>query len=161
MNENLALYIVVALFIGGVTFTLKMIFDRINKNESDLETLKRELDLKICASYDTIRAEYKDLTQTMEKNKQEIVALVTAESGKTVTLTHCDLKQEIWGERFNNMMDKLESYTEQNEKEHGMIIDTMTKNASARTQQMADISERLSVVADCVKSIQEDRECKK
>ena len=151
--------IVVGLFFAGVTFILKMIFSRIDKNEKDLDLFKKNIDDKICAGYDTIRGEYKALTRVMEKNKQEIIALVSSEANRTVSINHCDAKQDLWGERFNNMMDKLDTYIRQDTKEHGQIIDTMTNNASARTQQMVDISERLSELSDCVKQLQNNKEC--
>ncbi len=153
--------IIAGLFLAGVLFTLKMIFNRIDKNEKDLKEFRKEIDTKICTSYDTIRDEYKDITQKMETNKQEILSTVLGLTKGAVPLTHCEAKQELWGERFNNMMDKFDRYLENDEKEHGQIVDTMTKNASARTQQMVDLSERISEMSDCIKKLQHDEKCDK
>lgn len=151
--------VVVGLFFAGVSFILKMIFDRISKNEKDLKDFRKEVGQKICDQYDLIRVEYKALSSKMEINKKEILDTIAVGNKSNVSQTLCDVKQELWSERFNAMMSRFDQYIIQNEKEHGRIIDTMTHSASAGTQQMVDLSERISELSDCVKNLQMNREC--
>ncbi len=163
-------HIVVGLFFAGVSFILKMIFTRIDKNEMDLKTLSKDIDIKLDKNedelrdfkkdldsrlnlnYDTIRADYKALYMLMENNKKEIAELVTTASGRFVTQGHCSAKQDLWYERFNNIL-------EQNKAEHTQIIATTTATATANTQQMNRALEELDAIKACLQKLQQKKEC--
>ena len=146
---------VVSLLFLGISFVLKMIFDRISKNENDLKEFKKDIDAKISANYDTIRDEYRGIRTMMEVNKKEILATVSRVIDGAVTETHCSAKQDLWGERFNNMMDKFDSFLEKNEKDHNDTIETMRRNVSARNAQMAELSTQIGDITDCIKSLKQ------
>ncbi len=159
MYENLALYIVVMLFIGGIWFTLKQIYSRIAKNEEDLKEFKKNFDQKLCDQYDLIRGEYKALSSKMEINKKEILDTISRSSSSFVSEGHFDLKQDLWNVRFSNVLDKMDMTMKQNETEHGRIVDALTASAVTNSQQLTDLMERIDGLSECVSKIQQKKEC--
>ena len=116
-------YIVVFGFLSLIGLIVKMILDRIKKNEEDINGVEKRV----------LKA--------------------------TVPQTDCDGKQELWAERFDNMMNKFDTYVEQNEKEHNAVIELMEKNSKAQIAQIADFALTIENLSDCVKNLELGKEC--
>jgi len=126
--------VLVAVLVGAVSLIFTIIFNRIKKNEHGLEV-------------------------EQARNIVSMQCLEDKLSSAAVHKNDCNGKQELWGERFDNMMDKFSIYLDQNEREHSQVISVMEANAKASASQIADFAETIAELSDCVKNLELGKEC--
>ena len=127
-------YLIIFGLLSATGLVVNIIFNRIKKNESDLE------------------AEKERTTNALRRLEEKLFE-------STVHKNDCSGKQDLWAERFDNIMERFGDYITQNEKEHSNVIDVMQKSAKASAAQIADFAEKIEDLAECVKNLELGKEC--
>ena len=126
-----ALGVASTLFTATTILFIKWILNSLRNLKDEIKELEKRTEDKVYAS------------------NKEVLEAIEKLSKSTITTTHCESKQELWGERFDNWIKMVGVKSETDEQSHDRIINTM--------QGMADQIEALS---KCITDMQKGRDCK-
>ena len=132
--NNPAVYVAIFTVFGLLSLVTSLIVSRIKKNELGLEneSIRR---VNACAEL-----EKKILTST-------------------VSVIHCEGKQELWEAHSKAMMEMFKVYIAQNDLVHTSLLDELKREGKSRASQMAEVAKSIDVLSGCVKALELGKEC--